>query len=65
MLYEVITPVSHELQKITLTGKGSAGNSYNETESILAQLWAKALGVSEIDVYETFHEMGGDSIMVV
>ncbi len=38
-------------------------NSSNSLENKLAPIWGSVLGIKEIDVYENFHDMGGDSIL--
>ncbi len=43
--------------------KGKGGEEYTETEHVLAQIWAQVLDIAEIDVFENFHAMGGDSIL--
>lgn len=34
----------------------------NETEAVLARVWSKVLGISEVGVHENFFALGGDSI---
>lgn len=46
---------------VVLSGKGD--NAYDEVELKLSALWANVLGLDEIDIYESFYELGGDSIM--
>jgi len=50
-----------EAKQVILKGKGE-GN-YNETEYVLAQIFAGVLGLDKIDIYVSIHEMGGDSIL--
>jgi iturin family lipopeptide synthetase A len=40
-------------------------NSQNEEQTvyIMAQIWARILGLAEIDVNQNFYDMGGDSIL--
>ncbi len=40
-----------------------SNNSSNSLENKLALIWGSVLGIKEIDVYENFHDMGGDSIL--
>lgn len=41
----------------------ASNNSSNSLENKLALIWGSVLGIKEIDVYENFHDMGGDSIL--
>lgn len=41
---------------------GRADGSYTDTEVELAQIWGEILGFKEINVYDDFFELGGDSI---
>lgn len=50
-----------EAKEVILKGKGEG--DYNETEYILAQIFAGVLGLDKIDIYVSIHEMGGDSIL--
>ncbi len=50
-----------EMKEISIKGKGDG--TYNETEQVIARIFAGILGMDEIDVYVSFHEMGGDSIL--
>lgn len=52
--------VSEQSRKVHLRGRED-GN-YTELERALAQIWGEVFGLSEIDVYSSFYEMGGDSI---
>lgn len=45
--------------------KGKAKGEYNRTELALANVWAKVFGEKEIDVYSSFYDLGGDSIIAV
>ncbi|MCL6589227.1 MAG: SDR family NAD(P)-dependent oxidoreductase [Firmicutes bacterium] len=42
---------------------GSMNPEEEETVSILAQIWAGVLGMEEIDIHQSFYDMGGDSIL--
>lgn len=46
--------------EISIKGKGE---DYSETEKNLAKMYAAILDLTEIDLYEGFSSMGGDSIM--
>lgn len=39
------------------------GGSANELETVVAGIWAEVLGLDEVDVYESFYDLGGDSIL--
>ncbi|EMS73662.1 SDR family NAD(P)-dependent oxidoreductase [Ruminiclostridium cellobioparum] len=41
----------------------AGNNSSNSLENKLALIWGSVLGIKEIDVYDNFHDMGGDSIL--
>lgn len=38
-------------------------DNYSGLEQKIAQLWAQALGEEEVNIYEDFNDMGGDSII--
>lgn len=42
---------------------GVDGSNKEQTAYILAQIWARFLGLAEIDADENFYDMGGDSIL--
>ncbi|HEX9058949.1 MAG TPA: type I polyketide synthase [Clostridia bacterium] len=50
-----------KIDKVVL--KGKQGKAYSETERFLGELWSKVLGVTEIDIYDSFNDLGGDSIL--
>lgn len=41
---------------------GGENDNYTELEEKLAQAYSEVLGVTEINIYDSFYEMGGDSI---
>ncbi|MFZ5987610.1 MAG: condensation domain-containing protein [Bacillota bacterium] len=43
--------------------KGKENGSYTNTQTFVAQVWSEALGFEEIDIYEDFYDLGGDSII--
>lgn len=43
--------------------KGISEENMNDTGSRLAQIWTQVLGLSEIDVYDSFSSLGGDSLL--
>gem|GEM_PF-508167 len=49
---------------ITLKGK-SLDEQYTETERFLGEIWGELLGFAEIDVYDEFTQLGGNSIVAV
>lgn len=52
---------THQPEEIIVSG-GSEENR-SETEGKVAQIWAKVLGLNQIDLYANFYELGGDSIL--
>jgi acyl transferase domain-containing protein len=44
--------------------KGKSGGDYTEIESKVAQSWVQVLGYDELDVHDSFFEIGGDSILI-
>lgn len=47
--------------RVTLSGRKDS--PYTETENKIAQIWSETLGFAEINIYENFFELGGDSIL--
>ncbi|MEC0599324.1 SDR family NAD(P)-dependent oxidoreductase [Bacillus spizizenii] len=47
-------------EDIVIKGKGE---QYSDTEKNIAQMYSMALDIQELDLYESFSAMGGDSIM--
>lgn len=45
--------------------KGRGGDGYNETENVLAEIWSQVLGLNEIDIFENFSSLGGDSLLAI
>ena len=43
---------------------GSNNESYSELEEKLAQAYSEVLGLTEINIYDSFYELGGDSVML-
>ncbi|HEX3029363.1 MAG TPA: SDR family NAD(P)-dependent oxidoreductase, partial [Clostridia bacterium] len=50
-------------EKALIKGRGS--DDYNETENKLAQIWSQVLGLNEIDIFDSFSSLGGDSMMAI
>lgn len=51
---------SFNREELLILGKS---DDYTETEKQLAYIYAEVLNLSEIDIYESFNSMGGDSII--
>jgi len=58
--YNEIRP---KINKTQISIKGRKGSNYNDIEDKLARIWASVLGMNSIDIFDNFHDMGGDSIM--
>ncbi|PHS10318.1 MAG: hypothetical protein COA88_02415 [Kordia sp.] len=43
--------------------KGKSADELTEVEKNLGMIWSQVLGADEIDIYDSFQEMGGDSIL--
>lgn len=43
--------------------KGNNEQGYTETENLLGSVFCSVLGLDEIDIYDNFYELGGDSII--
>ncbi|MCX8132081.1 MAG: type I polyketide synthase [Clostridia bacterium] len=54
---------SKDLGSISIVLKGKINQDYTDTEHSLAKLWALVLGINEVDVYDNFSDLGGDSIL--
>ncbi|MBN1050267.1 hybrid non-ribosomal peptide synthetase/type I polyketide synthase [Clostridium botulinum] len=50
-----IKPVNTELSGRT--------DNYTENEVLLGSIWGEVLGLDEINIYENFYELGGDSLI--
>ncbi|PWK05383.1 type I polyketide synthase [Tumebacillus permanentifrigoris] len=48
--------------KVELVGK--AGEAFSEIELKVAQIYNEILGFAEINIYDSFFELGGDSVML-
>lgn len=44
---------------------GKSDEEYTETEKVVAYIYAAVLNMNEIDIYESFSSMGGDSIISI
>ncbi|MED1784016.1 beta-ketoacyl synthase N-terminal-like domain-containing protein [Brevibacillus fortis] len=45
--------------------RGRKHDTYTVLEQELAHIWGYVLGLEEIDVYDSFYELGGDSIIAI
>ncbi len=43
--------------------RGRVGQSYTRTEYELAGIWSTVLGIQEVDIFDSFSNIGGDSIL--
>lgn len=48
-------------EKIKLSGRNNG--VYSKTEETLAGLWGSTLNISEIDIYDSFNNLGGNSLL--
>lgn len=51
-------------KQIMLKGKESE-NAYTSLERMVAQIWSEELGVDQINIYDDFFQLGGDSILAI
>ncbi|WP_419889721.1 SDR family NAD(P)-dependent oxidoreductase [Paenibacillus xylanexedens] len=49
--------------EVTLDGRTGEG-AYSDAEDMIAKIFGSVLGFSEINIYDSFFELGGDSIML-
>ncbi|MCG7407269.1 phosphopantetheine-binding protein [Paenibacillus sp. ACRRX] len=59
----VVSAASSSIAFVKLTGRDS--RQYSETEQTIANVWGMLLGITEIDVYDSFFELGGNSIQAI
>ncbi|MGE5557193.1 MAG: amino acid adenylation domain-containing protein [Bacillota bacterium] len=52
-------------QQLPLKLKGNQDNRYSEMEKQLGRVYGEILGLSEIDIYDDFNELGGDSLIAM
>ncbi|MGC5775192.1 amino acid adenylation domain-containing protein [Paenibacillus pabuli] len=52
-------------ESLELFIEGKSTNDYSDTEKVVAGTWAKALGTSRINIYDSFYDLGGDSIVAL
>ncbi|MGB7605371.1 MAG: SDR family NAD(P)-dependent oxidoreductase, partial [Lutisporaceae bacterium] len=53
----------NELSNVKIILKGKVEQEYTETESELAKIWFNVLGITEVDIFDNFNDLGGDSIL--
>ncbi|MBW7476952.1 SDR family NAD(P)-dependent oxidoreductase [Paenibacillus oenotherae] len=54
-----------ERERVKVELKGRPDKNYTPLEQHMGQIWGEVLGLHEIDIYDPFHELGGDSIIAV
>ncbi|BCJ96168.1 hypothetical protein acsn021_37370 [Anaerocolumna cellulosilytica] len=52
-------------EKRFITLKGRAEGNYTASEALVGQAWGEVLGLDEIDIYDDFYTLGGDSILAI
>ncbi len=52
-----------EVEITPLRIKGSMDKGTSSVQAVVARIWAGALGLEEVSVYDNFNDLGGDSIM--
>jgi acyl transferase domain-containing protein/acyl carrier protein len=52
-----------EQKAVPIGIKGGLESGYTAVQKKLAYIWAETLGLDEISIYDSFHELGGDSIL--
>lgn len=56
---------SAEDKKRSVTVKGKKDTDYSEMEITLANIWGNTLEMNDVDIYSSFIELGGDSILAI
>lgn len=52
-------------QRESVVLKGRKDHKYTDMEFTIANIWGEVLGVDEVDIYENFYNLGGDSILAM
>lgn len=52
------------LHKVRLKGKADS-ESYSDLENRIAMVWGKVLGIGDINIFDSFFDMGGHSVLAV
>lgn len=55
--------VGSRVRSVILHGRDKG--DYTDTEIKVANIWAEAMGFTEVDIYDNFYEIGGDSIIAM
>lgn len=58
-----VTPTEIKRKDVKL--KGRADGKYTAVEKDLASIWGEVLVLDEVDIYEDFYALGGDSIIAI
>jgi polyketide synthase PksJ len=64
-IFQLLKTRQHKPANLIRTGvklNGRNNDNYSDTEKKIAHIWAQSLGFHEIDIYDNFYDMGGDSI---
>lgn len=56
---------SNGKQEVNVVLRGREDNQYSEIELKVGRIWCEILGISEIDIFEDFYKLGGDSIHAI
>lgn len=62
---EKISVKKSSIKKQNLILSGRTNNEYTDMEKIVAEVWGNVLGFEEINVYDNFFDIGGDSILAM
>ncbi len=54
---------SEKVKKTDVIVKGKSNDELTEIEKNMSVIWATVLGLDEIDIYDSFQSLGGDSIL--
>jgi iturin family lipopeptide synthetase B len=49
----------------TVILKGNDSNKYSDVEITVGKIWGETLGYKELNIYDNFYDLGGDSIIAV
>lgn len=63
-----LTPATNtesESAKPELTGRSADEPEYSHLEIEIAKIWSHQLGYQRLDIYDSFYDLGGDSILAV
>lgn len=60
-----IKPYIYEEYEKEVVLKGRKDENYTETERQIADIYREVLGFNQIDIYDDFYQMGGDSILAI